>query len=572
MYTIKPLCLLVFAITLISCEYEPKGSFYQEIDKDIKNPEVETRSLTFNKDTIVIEEGNLLGYSFFNADKKIRRILFKIDGQVFVDASTFSGSFSLKGVSKGIHELEAVFMLNSGTGSIMDKLGGELYATKKTWVLVVLKAHSETINATSENGFLKIYWDTCYDFDFQYFEIFKGPTLIGKTKLPFYVDSSYIGESVTYTINANRANSSTIWCSKDFKELHYDFLFISDHKRCVIKWNRPICYNAIEKTIIYINNSTFETTDTSIILPVTENGQRFYFREWEVSPKYGNNKYRVFEPNTLYFYSSYKFCQSDIVNLLKIDESNFLYSSSSDKDFFEYSINDKALIASQHYLDEIKLVSQSNKCIYGKLNGQDAIQSLDGNQNLLMIDGSPNIIALSDYSFIRYDLDGCYLVKFGDENKVFLSQNYLENCQMSFDGKYIMFSEGGLLKINKIENDRLILKGSFENNDVRFVRFGFKYPSYLYYWNGKRFLVKNCYNFALSSDILLNTPNTEILDINEQKNCILVKVNSSIHIINYTNGQILVNMELGDDARYEKLILMDNAIVSEGGYIYHVNY
>ena len=67
-----------------------------------------------------------------------------------------------------------------------------------------------------------------------------------------------------------------------------------------------------------------------------------------------------------------------------------------------------------------------------------------------MIDGSPNIIALSDYSFIRYDLDGCYLVKFGDENKVFLSQNYLENCQMSFDGKYIMFSEGGLLKINKI--------------------------------------------------------------------------------------------------------------------------
>lgn len=124
-----------------SCVYEPTDIYFNPTNQDVEPPQIQVIQLTLDdeNDTIYADAGKAIEFQFNSYPQEIQAVEFIVDeiySQIF---------YSNKGcyyLNKWFfyyrtHSLKINIYTSSGTGSIADKIGGEMFVFSKEWTVFI---------------------------------------------------------------------------------------------------------------------------------------------------------------------------------------------------------------------------------------------------------------------------------------------------------------------------------------------------------------------------------------------------------------------------------------------------
>ncbi len=223
---------LLSVFCLISCNYEPYGENYLEIDSVGVVPSVVVDlNIGWNSDTIYICKDETVTFSYRSNSDVVSWTMFTINGKETHaytpdEYGSFQFSYYMPDLLPGIYPMSMTVCTHSGTGSLADVTGAEGYLLTKKWVLVITDQYSIRSQITSTlfvDGKLKIKWSSFKGIGFKTGKLYKempyianSPVLVatitdqGQTE---YIDNTYHGESSVYYLIINDtywSNSVTV--------------------------------------------------------------------------------------------------------------------------------------------------------------------------------------------------------------------------------------------------------------------------------------------------------------------------------------------------------------------------
>jgi hypothetical protein len=135
------LLIVSYIITFSSCEYETIAVYNRSVNKNVVAPTIQTVELNLNSDTITIYSDSTIIFKFSSSNQAINSVDFLIDGNLLSSVNSNTGVFNLQynTLSEGIHSITIQVYTCSGTGSIADHLGAEVFLYSKSWKLNVIK-------------------------------------------------------------------------------------------------------------------------------------------------------------------------------------------------------------------------------------------------------------------------------------------------------------------------------------------------------------------------------------------------------------------------------------------------
>ncbi|MGD0755845.1 MAG: hypothetical protein ABR927_12375, partial [Bacteroidales bacterium] len=99
--------LLLFAVLLQSCEYNPMEVYERPVTKDVSPPQIQTLVLNINYDTIFLYPEKIINFRFSSSNQEIKMVRFVIDNDPQFTVNSDNGTFDLTygTLSDGMHTL-----------------------------------------------------------------------------------------------------------------------------------------------------------------------------------------------------------------------------------------------------------------------------------------------------------------------------------------------------------------------------------------------------------------------------------------------------------------------------------
>lgn len=266
-FTLKHYIVFFSCIILCSCVYDTDEIYHSQANKDVPPPVITTVNLDFEtEDTIFIYSPGELNFSFTSSDQAIEAVSLFIDNDSPQVVSSASGKFSFNRfpLAEGIHTVKLEVSTSSGTGSIAEKVGAEHFVSTRTWVLVYEKPNAH-IDRVIENGLQKISWKACRSNKLVDYVVYCQDKVLATVKTNYFVDSTYVGDSRSYSISARFNNGEALsWGSLSLPSEMPVFRFsVSKDNKYMIHWNKSKYYNAID-TIKILHHSFYITKDITL--------------------------------------------------------------------------------------------------------------------------------------------------------------------------------------------------------------------------------------------------------------------------------------------------------------------
>ncbi len=264
--TMFTLCLVLF----YSCEYQPTGSNFRNIDSTYKIPSI---LIELPEEGKAIEVNNYerydIKYKLSGDLSKFKYVFFYLDTTLICQSEKSETTFEFKKkavLEKELYNLKMVVLNSSGTGSIADKLGLEGSYYEKNWPVVITNPELfkfDPLKYSIINGVLKIEWnkyDFSYFFDYEitktvyhsYYQDSYTFTPISSSDENYLLDNSYVGENASYSIKLSYKKNGSIYSSY-FPELELkeDFPVFSCKKisktSIELNWTKSKYYGSIEE-------------------------------------------------------------------------------------------------------------------------------------------------------------------------------------------------------------------------------------------------------------------------------------------------------------------------------------
>ena len=219
--------LISFIFFIYSCEYEPNGT-YNVIINQYTVPPTLSVYLNFNEDTLFIPLDTDITFEFKAEDDLVNTSIFSInDKQIAIinnNTGSFNTSFSSSKYNQGVGNIfEVSFIRRSGSNSLADKLGKEVFKYTKNFT-VIFKGENfinnipEIKSIKPENGSLKITWEKYTGVGFKKYIVWSGTNDIAgifyDQNITSCFDSTFIGYRTDYHIltqtNSDNYISKTI--------------------------------------------------------------------------------------------------------------------------------------------------------------------------------------------------------------------------------------------------------------------------------------------------------------------------------------------------------------------------
>lgn len=356
----KSLCrnclFLVIILMSSSCIYEPIEIYENQVNLNPSSPDINDLELNLNNDTIWIYGNQDIKYHFktSNESQKVLGLKTYIDGHLVDSVLSDNGNFSVSqnALSEGEHEMSIQLFINSGTGSIIDKLNSEVSILSKSWVIMA-NYKPKKMSYTIENGYLKLNWEKYKNPDFRKYVV----NSYDSTNNEFFIDSLYYGNYRSFTVKVKKTNGELLdWATLTMKSIIPQPVFkISADNKYYFIWPKSLFYNTT-KYYYEVNNGVdtySQTGEKSVNDTVYYSnlffGDRFYFH-LTTMPKNDPN-YMMYSKTTVMSYAGEPFELSASSALTSADTVSEFNSSN----VVQYSFTDGKTLYDQPTLPNASL-------------------------------------------------------------------------------------------------------------------------------------------------------------------------------------------------------------------------
>jgi hypothetical protein len=259
--------ILVFVVLVFTgCYFEPDGEFFKEIpDRDYSELSIDLNSAN---DPIYMSIITKFEYNVSTIDFTVVGVRAMVGSkEVFYAQGGGSGSFFLNPneFDTGTHTLSLFLIVQSGNGSLADKLNAEVVQVWRDFTLIMDAEQPKELiisKLDTTKGNVVVYWDSYKKWNFQSYTLIKefsrdnyyyettDYVTINSQSDTSWVDSNYVGGHVRYRIDITAAGKTTRSAEKTYSWFPKTSFTIEDGK-VKLNWQPAPFYGNIVKTTLY---------------------------------------------------------------------------------------------------------------------------------------------------------------------------------------------------------------------------------------------------------------------------------------------------------------------------------
>lgn len=242
---------------LHSCEYESSNFNYVELDKPEDEVQIAIDLAGVNPEEIIyVENNSIFYYTLFTDGRDVLiRQLFWDGVPIETNQNSGEGIIYVENIDDNIHELKLVIAFKTGTESLAERAGLEMYAGEYNFKVKVFDNKYDGLNLRQEvnsDGHLKLVWDKPNNFEVEGYNVYHGDKNWGELLATiydpdetFFVDTDYTYGFKRITVEAVVKNSLY---SSTFDEINISYTTITEEQFEVerksnyefsVKWKNP---------------------------------------------------------------------------------------------------------------------------------------------------------------------------------------------------------------------------------------------------------------------------------------------------------------------------------------------
>lgn len=553
---------------LTSCTYDPDDRYWV----DLKSPSAPEVNIDFNINSDTVYFNNnvpvVLKINASNENIIVGSTTLYIDNDP-VNYTIENGAFVINPfeLMAGIHKFRIEFLANSGTNSIADKVGAEMYQFKSRELIFVVKAtdQSRWIKESESADGLTLTWNP--GLVFNSYELRKVITIrnnmghflldtVYRTDVNTFTDTHYIGESAHYKIYGVNTDGKSYLLGTWSTSCKLPKLKVIEYQnKIALVWPKTVHFNHVKKIELISKSipdspaiiASLKNTDTLFFLDRSYFGQRPSLT-LRFTPEIKTNE------NTILCFESYYF--TDQISLPGPDLGYVLGSSCSDL-FYN---NDDTLFGYSAITHKLSLAQPGGFVI-----------SPDGNYSLQNINNRLYYYSLSPYSLIRstgvineftfgYSISNNGMVLFNTRDGLEIydfsvSNLHISNTKYSYSkgGYWAEFSpDGNYLKMTKesypdpvkvvfakIQGNNIVPVDSLTGCICRFYKTD---PTLFYYYKNSTLTIKKIED--LSTVRTIYTGDDRFGNIDFCTNRMITKGKDFFHVYDIVTGELLFTIPM----------------------------
>jgi hypothetical protein len=607
--------LLLIAVILQSCEYNPLDVYERPVTKDVTPPQIQTLILDINYDTIFLYPEKIINFRFSSSNQEIKMVRFVIDNDpkftVYSDNGTFDLTYGT--LSDGMHTMLLEVYTASGSNSIAELMGAEGFLFSKSWKVFVDRSYYSRTKASVSNGYLKLTWPKYRDYDFEEYVVsrvlsYNNEVVLKRLKSIEFIDSSYVGEGANYIVRVNNQKTKLLdWGNIELaRDLPNLTLLPTENEPFILKWGKNKYYNAVDTFKLnqslnfdykYLNvKTTRDPNDSTYVLETGFFADKADFTLKFVPKKrnirYTSDYYPSFESQTSVILG-FPFIRPNtpLTSINQVSQDEFVYLAGCDS-IIRYSVSEKRAVEQLGYKSSGCSKCEFNNIIFSS-SGKHITNYVNCTSDLMLVTSNNmhNYIIrdLKPFSGQNYTPEiftsdvGTAIVN--KANGGFFVYDFNSNAALASYQKTIYGGNGLSISPN---GDYLLL---FDDS-LRLVRFTnsqftnvwshdrFYYPKYfgfdganpeqMFTWDGTTFSIKLCNNFSDVYEFSLS--DNSILNIDFYNKEILTYNSGHLYVKSYLNGSLIKDLPINTDASFNNnsFSLINHTIVSRRGVIYFI--
>lgn len=221
MSNIRKLSIVAISVILVilggilnkACEFEPEGTYVEEVPEP--EGEIPSAELNFNDSVLYMDEATLFEYSLSFMKQEVYEVDFYIDDNKIAIIEDSTGSVLVDPLP-GMHMFEMVVYTSTGSGSIADRVGAEVFTYRQSWTIYSEKddiGHIQITTIGKADGGLRIEWDRYPGYFFESYGLYKN-TIEGVVQLfetsdvdiTSFSDPYFVGGSAEYYVLFHKTN------------------------------------------------------------------------------------------------------------------------------------------------------------------------------------------------------------------------------------------------------------------------------------------------------------------------------------------------------------------------------
>jgi len=298
--------LLLYSISALlsfpfhSCAYDSSDDNYIDIKKPDGNVNISIDLAGVNpSQTIYLYQYAYFYYTVNSGGKNVIAQKFYLDGKELNTNPQKDGTYLSTGITDNqIHDLKLIMGLQTGTGSLAEYAGYEMYVGELNFKVKFVSNPDVNMNireSVDENNYYKIEWDKPKEYDVECYKVYNGDYMsdnliatINNPEQTYYVDKDYVYGYKFYSICAILKNGQQVSLTDRFTARHFNItennfkterISTSEMK---IKWTNPNPYPCkyVLKYLFGNEIKVIESTNETIIpvdnFPTSSDSYAFY--------------------------------------------------------------------------------------------------------------------------------------------------------------------------------------------------------------------------------------------------------------------------------------------------------
>jgi hypothetical protein len=566
------LCIGFILCTVTSCYYDPDDKYWVDLQSPASAPEI---IIDFNiiADTVYFSSSVpvILIITAPNENIEIRSVAFYLDDER-VSYTTKDGNYIITPFSllSGTYKFKIGFMANSGTTSIADKLGAEMYEYKTRELTFIMQSSSEQskwVKETESESGLTLTWNP--GLVFNTYQLRKTISIysnsgfflldtIYTTNDNVFTDTQYVGESAVYQIYGMSDDGKTYILGKHYTSNKMPRMRIIAYENSIaVVWPKTMHANHV-KSIELIDKSqpmspvilaTLKNTDTLFALNKSYCGVTPVFT-LRFTPEIKTNN------TTILCFESYSFS-----NRIELPGPDPMTTTASTCSEIIYVDNDSLIVYS---IEDQKPILAA-PLMYG------CGVSANGKYALLNSGNSLDFYSLPDYSLIRsidmtnkfslyYSVSNTGIGSYNTDNGLeivdFINNLHFTDTRYSYaaggfwseispDGNYLKlfkdepYPNPDKMVFAKIEGNTVIPMDSIYGCDCRFYESD---PELIYYYKDKTLYVLRIDDLSVIRT--LYTGDKYFGNIDFCSNRMITRGEQNFHVYDVLTGNLLYTIPM----------------------------
>jgi len=595
----SPFPFILFLFVMFSCEYQLSETNIVEIKT---TPEDHVFDLNFSSDLDTIEvfdnveftyDLNTFGLEIHAGKFTINSVSWEIDSE--------KGSFTVYpyNFEPGYYTLKLSLTANSGTGSIADLTGHEIYDYEKEWTLIIDPRDAPSLkvyNTITPEGYLKLYWDTCYQYNFDCYKFYEGYDLlkvISDKDSTFFIDSTFIGKSSSFRVATyiKRDINNYEWGTSLNIANHFPIIKIEEKGADSLRfyWKKSPYNTKFTLTTRYETYTSGFIYDTTITIanPGFGDSETYYLNTYPIKLNEFNWDY-VARSDTFYclgrrFHGSWFYSYNQVSKLIYTS----YYRSLECYNISDLSFVNSVLIDYTYYWDVYACNTISDKVALVSYNHNTANEEINvyhdhtfWDKTTLPFDIGPTFVDIDHFYLTDNDIvavacaNKYELISVDSQSLLgrltitdYPENNKWASFSTSTDGKYMCYVTLNGLYLYNIEGGSFILLHT-DNRSYNSVLFDKNNPEILYLtFKGSNMLETRSVNsFSLVSTLNLETQSQVLRNIDPETGYMLLTDYQNIYLINPLSDNILLKIKSSDLAPK----IFNNWLLSQSGYAVNI--